>query len=245
MLEIQEVSKNFGGLRALDQINLTVQKGELNSIIGPNGAGKTTLFHVISGYHPVDEGKIIFGGEDITNKPAWAICRKGLCRSFQVIDIFPKLSVFRNVQIAVLSRERKTLNMFSSSESMAQEEVEGLLSEVGLEEQANDISGSMSQGDQKRLEIAIAMASRPKLLLLDEPTAGMSPAEGVSTVKLIEKLTRERGLTTLFTEHDMDIVFGISGKITVMHFGKIVAEGTPQEIRENELVRKVYLGEAT
>jgi len=245
MLIVKELCKDFGGLRAVNRVSLHVKEGELSSIIGPNGAGKTTLFHVISGYHRADEGKVFFMGEDITNRPAWAICRKGLCRSFQVIDIFPRLSVFRNVQIAVMAREGKTKNWFSPSGHMAEDEVHDLLSEVGLEVQGHSISGSLSSGDQKRLEIAIALASHPKLLLLDEPTAGMSPVERASTVELIQKLTKERGLTTVFTEHDMDVVFSISDKIRVMHLGKIVAEGTPDEIRGNDLVQKVYLGDLT
>jgi len=245
MLELRGVGKDFGGVRALDNVSFAVEKGSLTSIIGPNGAGKTTLFHIISGYHAADEGAVVFGGEDITAVPAWAICRKGLCRSFQVIDIFRRLTVFRNVQIAVLARERKTWDMFSNSEGMAKAEVAELLAEVELADLADAVSGSLSQGDQKRIELALALASRPKLLLLDEPTAGMSPVESASTVKLIGKLTRERGLTTLFTEHDMDIVFDISEYIRVLHFGQIVAQGTPDEIRKNDFVRKVYLGEET
>lgn len=245
MLELRGVGKDFGGVRALDNVSFAVEKGSLTSIIGPNGAGKTTLFHIISGYHKADDGAVVFDGEDITAVPAWAICRKGLCRSFQVIDIFRRLTVFRNVQIAVLAREGKTWDMFSNSEGMAKDEVAELLAEVELTDLAGAVSGSLSQGDQKRLELALALASRPKLLLLDEPTAGMSPVESASTVKLIEKLTRERGLTTLFTEHDMEIVFDISEYIRVLHFGQIVAQGTPDEIRKNDFVRKVYLGEET
>jgi branched-chain amino acid transport system ATP-binding protein len=243
MLEVIGVCKDFGGLRAVNNVSFQVEEGELSSIIGPNGAGKTTLFHVISGYYRADRGKVLFMGEDITNMPAWAICRKGLCRSFQIVDIFPRLSVFRNVQIAVMARQGKTKSWFSSSNNMARDEVERLICEVGLKGQEDSISGSLSSGDQKRLEIAIALASHPKLLLLDEPTAGMSPVERSSTVELIQRLAKDRGLTTLFTEHDMDVVFGISDKIRVMHMGKIVAEGNPAEIRGNELVQKVYLGE--
>lgn len=243
ILEVKGLNKSFGGVKAVDDVSFTVATGELSAIIGPNGAGKTTLFHLISGYHNSDTGRVLFEGEDITKKSADWICRRGISRSFQIIAIFPKLTVFRNVQIAVLSQLQRTLNFFSSSDKLARNEVMQLLQSVGLADQADFLAGSLSQGDQKRLEFAITLANKPKLLLLDEPTAGMSPIERTSTIELIGKLVRERGLTAVFTEHDMDMVFGISEKIRVMHFGRLIADARPDEIRNNELVQKVYLGE--
>lgn len=244
ILEAKGLTKSFGGVKATDKVNLAVQRGHVHAIIGPNGAGKTTLFNLITGYIRPDSGRVIFKGEDITKLAPWQICRKGIARSFQRVNIYPRLSVLENVRVAVLSQRRKCLSFFSPAKRMFGDQVLEILDSVGLSEQAAMSAGSLAHGDQKRLELAIALGNEPELLLLDEPTAGMSPEETRDTVELIEALAGERGLTVLFTEHDMAVVFSISKRITVMHQGAIIADGEPEEVRRNKAVQKIYLGEA-
>ena len=245
ILEVKDLSKSFGGNTAVYHVDLKVSQGELSSIIGPNGAGKTTLFNLISGYHSANTGQIIFRGMDITGLPADKIVKLGLGRSFQKTNIFLGLTVFGNVQAAAIARQRKSFHLFSSASKMADlnQKVMDTIQEVGLGEQQNILAHSLSHGDRKLLEIAIVLALEPHILLLDEPTAGMSPEETERTVRLLIRLSKEMGLTILFTEHDMDIVFLISGKIRVMHQGRIIAEGTPESISMNRQVREAYLGE--
>jgi branched-chain amino acid transport system ATP-binding protein len=212
-------------------------------IIGPNGAGKSTLFNLITGHLQPTEGRIFFHDRDITGLPPYKICQLGMGRSFQRTNIFPRLSVFDNVQVAVLVHHKKTLNCFTPSKKLVQGETYALLEQVGLVDESQSIGGMLSYGFQKQLELGIALASEPKLLLLDEPTAGMSPQETANAITFIEKIVRERGLTLLFTEHDMDVVFSIAEKITVLHQGQVLAEGTPAEVRSNPEVQRVYLGE--
>lgn len=246
ILETKELTKSFGELRAVDHVNLSVEEGELRAIIGPNGAGKTTLFNLISGRIPVDSGQILFRGEDITNLPVHKILRYGISRSFQITNIFPKLTVFENVMIPVLSRIGKSLNFITPAKKIPKvnEEVYKVLESIGLTEKANLPATALSHGDQKHLEMAIALANQPKLMLLDEPTAGMSPEDTAQTVELIKKVCQELAITIVFTEHDMEIVFSISDRISVLHQGRIIAEGKPQDIRYNEQVIEAYLGEA-
>jgi len=243
ILECKRLNKAFGGLMAVHNVDLTVEEGDIHAIIGPNGAGKTTFFNVVTGYLRPTSGRVIFKEEDITGLPPFQICQKGIARSFQRVNIYPRLSAFENVQVAVLSKVGKTLNLFRQSRRMSVEETEKILEEVGLSDQAGLPANSLSHGDKKRLELAITLGNDPELLLLDEPTAGMSSEETEATMFLIERLARERGLTVLFTEHDMSVVFGISKKVTVFHQGSVIAEGTPEEIRQNEEVQRVYLGE--
>src|SRR5215813_528367 len=212
-------------------------------VIGPNGAGKSTLFNLITGHLRPTVGRVYFEGRDITGRPPHTICQMGIGRSFQRTNIFPRLSVFDNVQVAVLAHRKKTFNFFTPSKRLMQDETYALLAQVGLAEEALSISGMLSYGFQKQLELGIALASEPELLLLDEPTAGMSPQETANTIALIAKIVRERGLTLLFTEHDMDVVFSIAEKITVLHQGQVLAEGTPTAVRSNPEVQRVYLGE--
>jgi branched-chain amino acid transport system ATP-binding protein len=212
-------------------------------IIGPNGAGKSTIFNLITGHLQPTRGKIFFRDRDITGLPPYTICQLGMGRSFQRTNIFPRLSVFDNIQVAVLAHRKKTLNFFTPSKKLVQDETYALLAQVGLAEEALSSSGMLSYGFQKQLELGIALASEPELLLLDEPTAGMSPQETANAIALIAKIVRERGLTLLFTEHDMDVVFSIAEKITVLHQGQVLAEGTPAEVRSNSEVQRVYLGE--
>lgn len=243
MLRVEEVVKSFDGFKAVNGARLTVESGQVVAVIGPNGAGKTTLFNLITGHLKPDAGRIVFKGEDISGLPAHRICKKGIARSFQLINIFPRLTVFENVRISILAREGKSHQLLRPAKKMATKKTFDVLEKVGLQRQANRISGSLSYGDQKVLEIAIALGNMPELLLLDEPTAGMSPEETVATISLIENLARMEGLTVLFTEHDMDVVFRIAQKIMVMHEGRTIAEGKPEEVRVNREVQRAYLGE--
>jgi branched-chain amino acid transport system ATP-binding protein len=244
MLAVDKVKKSFDGFVAVNGVSFSLPKGELCSIIGPNGAGKTTLFNLITGHLPVDEGKLTFKGIDITRMPPHRICRLGMGRSFQRTNIFPRLTVFQNIQAAVLVHRGESLNFFKPVEPFFQEETHAILIRVGLKDHAEKVSGSLSYGFQKQLELGIALASEPELLLLDEPTAGMSAQETRQTIELIGRITREKGLTLLFTEHDMEVVFSISERIMVLHQGRLIAEGSPEEVRNNPDVKKVYLGEA-
>jgi branched-chain amino acid transport system ATP-binding protein len=245
LLEVRNVVKSFGGLRALQDVSLSVAKGEIRAVIGPNGAGKSTLFNVMTGLLKPDMGDVVFEGEPITGMPPHRIIRKGIGRSFQITNIFPRMSVFENVQVALFSHHRTGNNPFSLARKSTRVGAEALalLDQVGLAEKYDASASVLSHGDQKRLEIAISLASRPKLLMLDEPTAGMSRFESRETVSLLQRISREQGLTLIFTEHDMDIVFAISEKIMVLQQGAVIADGTPAEIKANPEVRKAYLGE--
>ena len=243
ILGVEKLKKSFDGFVAIDGVSFSIPQGEICSIIGPNGAGKTTLFNLITGHLPIDEGKLTFKDLDITNRRPHQICRLGVGRSFQRTNIFPRLTVFQNIQAAVLVHRGKSLTFLRPVESFFQEETEEILRRVGLQEYARTVSGSLSYGFQKQLELGIALASEPELLLLDEPTAGMSAQETHQTMELIGKITREKGLTLLFTEHDMEVVFSIAQRIMVLHQGRLIAGGTPEEVRNNPEVQKVYLGE--
>jgi branched-chain amino acid transport system ATP-binding protein len=242
MLQVESVTKSFDDFMAVGGANLTVGKGEIVAVIGPNGAGKTTLFNLITGALKRDRGRIIFKGEDISELPPYEICKRGIARSFQVVNIFPRLNVFRNVQVAVLSQQRSSRTLFHSAENMFVKETNNILESVGLLDNASSIAGSLSHGDQKILEIAIALGNEPELLILDEPTAGMSPEETSATMELIKRLTNQRGLTILFCEHDMDIVFSIAQSIMVMRHGQTIIQGNLQEVRSNKEVQEAYLG---
>jgi branched-chain amino acid transport system ATP-binding protein len=242
MLQVEAVDKSFEDFKAVNGANLTIGKGEVVAVIGPNGAGKTTLFNLITGQLKRDKGKIIFKGEDISELPPYEICKKGIARSFQVVNIFPRLNVFRNVQVAVLSQQRKSNTLFRPAHHMVVEETNNILESVGLLDKAHRIAGSLSHGDQKILEIAIALGNEPELLILDEPTAGMSPEETSATIELIKRLAEMRGLTILFCEHDMEIVFSIAQSIMVMRHGQTIIQGSPEEVRSNKEVQEAYLG---
>jgi len=243
ILKIESLSKAFGKLLAVDHVSFKVQPGVVTSVIGPNGAGKTTLFNLITGHLRADKGEVVFKGTNITNLPPHEVNRKGLARSFQIVNIFPRFTVFENVHAAVISRMGKSSNFITRTVNVGREETFHILDRVGFSEQAGDVAGTLSYGDQRIVEIAIALASRPELLLLDEPTAGMAPEETHATVGLIKRLVGELGLTILVVEHDMDVVFSISETIVVLHQGKMLAHGKPEEVRQNETVQKVYLGE--
>lgn len=244
VLEIQNLNKAFGGLQATFDVNLTVQPEELVAIIGPNGAGKTTIFNQITGYIRPDTGSILFNGNSIIGNSPHEIVRMGIGRAFQRSNIFPRLTAFENVQAAVISQYRQTLNLWRAARHMrdVNERTADILANIGLTKQADRQAGKLALGDQKRLEIGLALAMEPQLLLLDEPTAGMSPEETDNTVALVGDLTRKFKMSMLFTEHDMAVVFGIAERIYVLNQGQVIAEGKPQEIVDNPRVQEVYLG---
>ena len=243
MLEVRGVQKAFDGFQAVAGVSLSVARGEIAAIIGPNGAGKTTLFNLVTGHIRPDAGSVLLEGRNITGLPPHQVCRRGMGRSFQRTNIFPRLSVFQNVQAAFISHRGRGLDLLSRVDRLYRDETDALLASLGLLERAGEMSGFLSHGAQKQLELGIALASEPRLLLLDEPTAGMSASETHDTIRLISRLARERDLTLLFTEHDMDVVFSIAQRITVLHQGHVIAEGAPAEVRSDPEVRRVYLGE--
>jgi branched-chain amino acid transport system ATP-binding protein len=242
MLEVRDVRKAFGGFQAVAGVSLTVERGQTAAIIGPNGAGKTTFFNLITGHLRPDAGAVLLEGRDVTGVAPHDVCRLGMGRSFQRTNIFPRLTVFQNVQAAYLSHRGRGRDLWSRVERLYREETEAVLASLGLLERSGELSGFLSHGAQKQLELGIALASEPKLLLLDEPTAGMSATETRETIGLIGRIVGERALTLLFTEHDMDVVFSIARKITVLHQGRVIADGAPAEVRADPEVRRVYLG---
>lgn len=243
MLRVEKLTKNFDGFQAIADANLHVPKGQIVAVIGPNGAGKSTLFNLITGHLSVDSGQITFKDQPITKVAPHKICRLGVARSFQLINIFSRLTVFENIQAAVLAEQGKSGKMFTPAQKIVREETWQILKEFGLTSFADATCGNLSYGDQKVLEIAISFACKPELLLLDEPTAGMSPEETQKIVDLVKKLSREHGVTILITEHDMDLVFDVAQKIMVLHQGRTLAQGLPQEIKQNKSVQEAYLGE--
>jgi branched-chain amino acid transport system ATP-binding protein len=242
-LEVVGLAKRFGGLQAVKDVDLTVAAGERRAVIGPNGAGKTTLFNLITGYLRPDAGRVVFNGDDITGKPTYRVARAGIGRAFQITSIFPALTVFENVQLGRLARRGETARPFGRARGRHADEVTEILESVGLAQHARSRAGNLSHGDQRALELAISLALEPRLLLLDEPTAGMAPEETDRTMRLVRRIADERKLTVLFCEHDMEVVFGTADRVLVMHEGQALAEGTPDEVRSNADVQRVYLGE--
>jgi branched-chain amino acid transport system ATP-binding protein len=244
MLRVESIQKSFDGFMAVNRADLVVDKGEIVAVIGPNGAGKTTLFRLITGHLQPERGRVIFKDSDITGLPPHQICRRGVSLSFQVVNIFSRMTVFENVQVAVLSHKKKTYKFFSPARNHGVRETRDILEKVGLADKAGSVSGSLSHGDQKVLEIAIALGNSPELLILDEPTAGMSPEETSVTIELIRRLTSHMGLTILFCEHDMELVFSVAHNIMVMQQGRSIVQAGPDEVRNNKQVQEAYLGEA-
>jgi len=244
LLETEGLTKSFGKMVAVNRLDLQVKEGELKAIIGPNGAGKTTLFNLITGKLAPDEGVVRFKGEDITGLTPHAISQKGLARSFQLTNIFPNLTVFENVRIAVQARDKRRSSFFIGAASLREtnRKTEELLEWIGLSEYRDYLAKNLSYGDQRHLEIGLALATSPKLLLLDEPTSGMSPFETQKTIQLIKRLSEELKLTVLLIEHHMDVVMALAHYILVMHYGEKIAEGTPQEVAADRKVQEAYLG---
>ncbi|PYM70683.1 MAG: hypothetical protein DME10_19055 [Candidatus Rokuibacteriota bacterium] len=245
MLEVEGVSKSFGALAALSRVSLMVREGEVFSVIGPNGAGKSTLFNVISGLHAPTAGRIVFRGKEVTGLGPEVINRRGLAKTFQITNIFPGISVYDNVRVAAQSR----MPVSGRLPSLWQlPDVEGpvmeLLSAFGLAARRDELAQNLSHGEQRYLEICLALATEPALLLLDEPTAGMTPGETKEATALIRRIALDRHLTVLLIEHDMSVVMGISDRIAVLHFGEKIAEGSPEAIRNDPKVLDAYLGGA-
>jgi len=246
LLKVEALKKHFGEIYAVDGIDLTLQQGGFTSIIGPNGAGKTTFINLLTGRLFPDSGKIFFKGEDITRSPIHRRVKKGMGRSFQVTNILPRLTVFENIVIPVLSLRNKSLDPISKLGRLqsVRQSAEDILQAIGLLDKSALPAATLSHGDQRLLEIGIAMATHPTLLILDEPTAGMNPLERVHILKNIKRLALEQRTTFLIVEHDMDVVFSLSDRIIVMHRGKVLVDGRPEEIKGDQKVREVYLGEA-
>lgn len=242
LMELNGLSKHFGGLRALDDVNVSLEPGRLHAIIGPNGAGKTTLFNLITGTLPPTGGKIVFRGRDITNKPPHRISQLGLARTLQIKSVFDALTVEENIWIAAATR-RSVFRPFAWARNDRETagNVEAVLEETGLNAIRNETAGALSYGDVALLEIGIALATEPSLLLLDEPICGMGPAETQSTIARIRALSKR--IDIIIIEHDMPAVFDLADEITVMVQGKVIAKGTPDQIATNRAVREAYLGD--
>ena len=242
MLECRNLRKTFSGFVATNDVSLSVEKNRITAVIGPNGAGKSTLFNLITGHLQPDSGEVELEGHDITGIPPHKICGMGIARSFQRTNIFPKLTVYENIQAAFIAHSGRGYDMWGISERLFRSETEEMIGQLALQDIAGTIAGEVSHGAQKQVELGIALAGKPRMLLLDEPTAGMSAQETHESIALLDRIAKERDLTLLFTEHDMDVVFSIAHKIAVLHQGRIIAIGTPDEVRSNEEVRRVYLG---
>jgi branched-chain amino acid transport system ATP-binding protein len=244
VLEVRELRKSFGGFQAIGGVSFAVPPRSISAIIGPNGAGKTTLFNLITGHLRPDAGRVVFKGRDVTGIAPHDLCRLGMGRSFQRTNIFPRLTVHQNVQAAFLSHRGRGWNLVTPVDRLYRDETDALLESVGLLDKAGEVSGFLSHGNQKQLELGLALALEPEILLLDEPTAGMSAAETRDSIRLIARMARERDLTLLFTEHDMEVVFSIAERLTVLHQGRVIADGKPEDVRRDAEVRRVYLGES-
>jgi branched-chain amino acid transport system ATP-binding protein len=242
VLEVVALHKAFGGVRAVDGVSLALPAGEIRALIGPNGAGKTTLFNVLTGQLRPDGGQVRFRGRALTGLPPHAVARHGIARTFQITATFLSLTALDNVRVARLAHARRTYAMAVRAERLETDAARGLLEQVGLQAEAERPAGVLAYGDLKRLELAMALAGEPELLLLDEPTAGMAPAER-GALMLTERLARARGLTVLFTEHDMDVVFAIADRVMVLHQGRVLSEGSPEAVRADPEVQRVYLGD--
>lgn len=243
ILELKDIYKDFDGLEVLFGINLPVREGERHAIIGPNGAGKSTIFNLITGRYPVSRGKIFFKGQDVTGASPYKLNREGLSRSFQITNIFKTMTVFQNVRNAILSRNKIRFNFLSRLDKMEaiNRQTEDVLGQIGLLERNNIVAGLLSYGEQRALEIGLTIATQPKLILLDEPTAGMSTEETREAVKLIGRVTE--GKTLIIVEHDMEVVFSLADRITVLYYGEVLASGPPDQIRNDQKVKDAYLGE--
>jgi branched-chain amino acid transport system ATP-binding protein len=242
VLEVSGLNKSFAGFRAVSDVSLKIDTRQIAAVIGPNGAGKSTLFNLITGHLRPDSGTVRLDGRDITGAAPYRICRMGIGRSFQRTNIFQQLTVFENLQAAYLVHHGRGRNFWARSEALYRDETAALLASIGLAGAENTIAGTLSYGNQKQLELGLALASDPDVLLLDEPTAGMSASETHETIALLERIAAERALTLLFTEHDMEVVFQIARKIAVLHQGRMIAEGAPADVRNDPEVRRVYLG---
>ena len=245
LLEVVKLNKAFGRVVAARDLTLVLQPGVLTSLIGPNGAGKSTLINLLTGFLAPDSGSILFRGRDITHLPIYRRVRQGLCRSFQVVNIFPNLTVLQNVTIPALAARRRGHRLFGrvERETAHSHDANLILERIGLGSAAQSPACALSHGDQRLLEVGIAMAARPQLLFLDEPTAGMNPVERTKILGNIRQLAEDGAITFVIVEHDMDVVFSLSDRVVALNHGEIIGDGTPDEIQSNPKVREVYLGE--
>ncbi len=244
ILWVDGISKRFGGLQALQGVQMRIKPGDFHAIIGPNGAGKSTFFNTLTGLLQADEGRIVFDGQNVSGFAPHRRTRLGMGRTFQITRVFGAMSVLENVQVALMAQARQTWQLWRSARNYHTVEARKLLDMVGLAAQWHRIASTLAHGDRKRLELAIALACRPKLLLLDEPTAGMAAQERLESIHLVHQVATQLGISCLFTEHDMAVVFAVAHHITVLHQGKVLAQGLPHEVRANPLVQQVYLGES-
>ena len=243
-LRVRNLSKAYGGVQAVRDVSFRVEAGELVAMIGPNGAGKTTCFNMLNGQLAPDSGEILLGEASLAGLPPHRVWRMGVGRTFQVTATFGSMSVRENVQTALLSHYRRLGSFLSSSGNLYLEEADALLERVGMREQAERPCAVLAYGDLKRVELAVALANRPRLLLMDEPTAGMAPEERSAVMQLAASLAGSDRIAVLFTEHDMNAVFGHASRVLVLHEGALIAEGPPAEVRADRRVREVYLGDA-
>jgi branched-chain amino acid transport system ATP-binding protein len=244
LLAVERLNKAFKGVVAARDVSFSVEAGELVALIGPNGAGKSTTFNMVGGQLRPDSGKVLLDGADVTGLPPRAIWRRGVARSFQIAQTFLSMSVAENVQMALISAKRRTRSLFASARPLHRQEALAILAELGMEGEADRPVSQLAYGDVKSVELAIALASAPKLLLMDEPTAGMAPAERAALMRLVARLAKERGIGVLFTEHDIDAVFAHASRVLVLMRGEIIARGTPEEVRADKHVQRIYLGES-
>ncbi|AFT88323.1 ABC transporter ATP-binding protein [Paraburkholderia phenoliruptrix] len=242
LLQVSGLSKSFGGLKAVDDVSFTLEAGQLLALLGPNGAGKSTCFNMVNGQLPPSSGSIRFDGHELVGKRPREIWRLGVGRTFQIAATFNSMTVLENVQMALVSRERKTFGLWKPAGSRYADEAFALLEQVGMAADANRSCGVLAYGDVKRVELAIALANRPKLLLMDEPTAGMAPKERNELMALTRRLVTEQQIGVLFTEHSMDVVFAYADRMIVLARGKLIAEGDGDAIRNDPRVQQVYFG---
>ena len=243
LLAVERLSKSFGGVTAARDVSFSLEAGKLLAIIGPNGAGKSTIFNMVGGQLAPDAGRVLLAGRDITAAPARRIWRLGVGRTFQIAQTFVSMTVAENVQMALISRHGRTRAFWPSAHALYREEALALLERLTLRADADRSCSELAYGDVKRVELAIALAGAPKLLLMDEPTAGMAPSERKELMQLAATIARERAIGILFTEHDMDAVFGHADRVIVLVRGEIIIAGSPQEVRADRQVRRAYLGE--
>ncbi|MGG5823387.1 ABC transporter ATP-binding protein [Falsiroseomonas sp. HW251] len=242
LLAAEGLRKSFGGVVAARDVSFALAAGEMLAIIGPNGAGKSTVFNMVGGQLRPDAGRVVLDGQDITGRPPRQVCRLGVGRTFQVAQTFLSFSVAGNVQMALIARHGQTRNVTADAAAMHRADALALLARVGMDGAADRPIGELAYGDVKRVELAIALAASPRLLLMDEPTAGMAPRERAALMRLAAAIARDAGIGVLFTEHDMDAVFAHADRILVLVRGSIIAQGTPEQVRADEEVRRVYLG---
>tara|TARA_B100000745_G_C20143255_1_gene392079 strand:- start:871 stop:1620 length:750 start_codon:yes stop_codon:yes gene_type:complete len=244
LIECHEVTRRFGGLIAVDNVDMTVETGETRAIIGPNGAGKTTLFNLLTGVLTASEGQVIFEGRNITSLPVHDIIQRGISRTFQLTHLFPELSVLENVRIAAQARNNRRWYFLGGSQIINDSKATALeaIKKLGLGDRATIQAGMLSHGDQRLLEIAMALSQNPKLLLLDEPTQGLSIEETERAINILKDLLNSTDLTVILVEHDMEVVFRLAEKITVLHRGRVIADGSPDTVKADVSVQEAYLG---